>query len=333
MRLHRFNVEKVTLGLATHTVLKAYAFIATLALFSAAMPIFAQAGQVSLSQMQDSYLQFRRHRESDDNQLPFQLDSELSSRKSRAHIGYLLEGVDFQTFVNRLSQPAEWCEFIPLHLNIKACGYFQQGGRTLVQFYAGIKGYITPDDAHLLQLSFDTAQDDGVFTARLFAADGPLDSTNISFDIQAIEVDDLENPGIYIRFTLSSEPGVANSLARIYLATIGRKKIGFSTEGTRFNGKPRYVRGQRGAIERNIVRYLLAIETYFATLDLAGESIYQNRLERWYDATDRYRAQLFELERGEYLENKVRERANQDILQQSLAENVEPVYKPIDRRR
>ncbi|MGI9317938.1 MAG: hypothetical protein ACR2QW_11440 [bacterium] len=283
--------------------------------------------------MRQNYVEFTQADIDENNPLPFVLESINNASDSSASIRYFLESVSLETFRSRLEQPSEWCEFIPLHLNIKACSYQIRNDKHILSFYVGIKGYLTPDKAHLLQLEFESNSQDGVFIVKLFAEDGPLDSSNINFDIRAISVEGDVRTGIYLEFDLSSIPGLAANLARIYLATVARNKIGFSIEGKTWSGKPKFVRGQRGATERNLVRYLLAIETYFATLDIPTESQFEDRLERWFDATERYRPQLYELERSEYISNKIRERKNQEILQFAIQENVQPIYVQVDQRK
>jgi len=283
--------------------------------------------------MRKNYMEFAQADLDENHPLPFMLESTNNSNDSSASIRYFLDSVTLEAFEARLRQPSEWCEFIPLHLNIKACSYQQRGEVDLLSFYVGIKGYLTPDNAHLLQLQFETDREEGVFMVNLFAEDGPLDSSNINFDIRAISVDEGSRQGIYLEFDLSSVPGLAANLAKIYLATVARNKIGFSIQGKTWSGKPKYVRGQRGATERNLVRYLLAIETYFETLDVPAELQFERRLERWFDATEQFRPQLYELEKSEYISNKIRERKNQEILQVAVQENVEPVYVPVDERK
>jgi len=291
------------------------------------------ANAVTLQDMQQRYSEFQSLKSSGKNPLPFFLESQNSSVSSSASVRYLLENVSFETFATRLNKPSEWCEFIPLHLNIKACGYLHLGSAEMLQFHAGVKGYLPPDKAHQLLLRFESGFENGVYTASLFAEDGPLDSSNIDFKIRAIAIEEQGTESIYLEFDLSSVPGLAASLAKLYLATVARKKIGFSTIGQSISGKPRYVKGQRAATERNIVRYLLAIETYFATLGVDADDQYDQRLERWYDATELYSEQLYELGRSEYMFNKRRERENQVVLQHALENNIEPVYIPLDRRR
>jgi len=301
------------------------------------VPFNAIASDNNLSSVQARAVEFRQQQLSGDNPLPFLLNSSFSSELSKARVRTFIRGVALDLFAERLLQPAEWCEFIPLHLNIKACGFTETNQKNVVRFYAGVKDYVTPDDAHLLQLSFDAKKENDVFSADLFAADGPLDSTNIRFSIRAIDAEGEGGSGVYVEFELSSEPGLTNTLARVYLATIARKKIGFSIKGETWSGKPKYVGGQRGAIERNLVRYLMAIETYFDTAaqfsGLSPDDLYKQRIDRWYDRTDQYRRQLYELPRTEYISNKLKERENQKILQKALLANTEPVYKLVDERR
>ena len=167
----------------------------------------------------------------------------------------------------------------------------------------------------------DSAED--VLQIGFTATTGPFGSRNYDFKFRAMEVDD----GIFLEFYLSSEPGFISSLAKLYLATVGSSKIGFSTTGTDRNGKTRYVKGQRGGAERNIVRYLLSVQAYFDTLEQAsGPDGYLKRLERWYDLTDVHKKQLFELERDVYIEIKQKERINQHILIESIANHKEPDY-------
>lgn len=283
--------------------------------------------------MRKNYMEFAQTDLDENHPLPFMLESTNNSRDSSASIRYFLDSVSLEAFESRLRQPSEWCEFIPLHLNIKACSFQQRDEVYLLSFYVGIKGYLTPDNAHLLQLQFETDREEDVFMVNLFAEDGPLDSSNINFNIRAIDVDEGSRQGTYLEFDLSSVPGLAANLAKIYLATVARNKIGFSIQGKTWSGKPKYVRGQRGATERNLVRYLLAIETYFETLGAPAELQFERRLERWFDATEQFRPQLYELEKSEYISNKIRERKNQEILQVAVQENVEPVYVTVDEKK
>ncbi|HEX4510749.1 MAG TPA: hypothetical protein VH328_11730, partial [Burkholderiaceae bacterium] len=86
-----------------------------------------------------------------------------------------------------------------------------------------------------------------------------------------------------------------------YLATTGASKVGFSVDGHGADGQPHYVGGVRGLIERNTMRYYLAIEVYAAA---PGPGQLDQRLAAWFDATERYARQLHELDKSQYLAMK-----------------------------
>ena len=114
----------------------------------------------------------------------------------------------------------------------------------------------------------------------------------------------------------------ASSMSRLatsgYLATLGSGKIGFTVIGQGRDGNPQYVGGVRGIAERNAVRYYLAIQAFLETLDAPEAQRFEQRLERWFDLTERYKAQLHELERTEYLQYKRQEYQQQIEHQQAL---------------
>jgi hypothetical protein len=47
---------------------------------------------------------------------------------------------------------------------------------------------------------------------------------------------------------------------KTYLATLGSSKVGFTVTRRQSNGQPEYIRGMRGLVERNAMRYYLAID-------------------------------------------------------------------------
>lgn len=96
-----------------------------------------------------------------------------------------------------------------------------------------------------------------------------------------------------------------------YLATVGRSKVGFST--VQQGQKSELVGGLRGTAERNTMRYYLAIEAYFATLDKPAAQKLEARLQYWFDATESYARQLHEMDRETYLVMKRREYQRQSL--------------------
>jgi hypothetical protein len=50
------------------------------------------------------------------------------------------------------------------------------------------------------------------------------------------------------------------------LATLESGKVGFTSTGKQSSGQPDYIGGVRGVVERNLMRYCLAIDAYLGTL-------------------------------------------------------------------
>lgn len=256
--------------------------------------------------------------------LPFTLESSDRRGMITARVTAFLPNIPFALFVERLSDGRQWCEFVPLHLNIKACLFRPDENIPKLDFYAGTKGYMSPNEAQMLSLAFASEMTDEIMNVSLMAPRGPFGSSNYNFTFHAIDIDQ----GVYLQFDLSSSPGLMSGLAKLYFATIASKKIGFSVIGKHLSGNPRYVKGQRGGMERNIIRYLLSIQAYFETVAQEGrEDIFLLRLNRWFDHAERFHAQLYEMDKDIYLRTKLKERENQHILEEALAAGVDPDFK------
>jgi hypothetical protein len=91
---------------------------------------------------------------------------------------------------------------------------------------------------------------------------------------------------------------------RAYLASSGRHKMGFSVVGRTPQGRPVFVSGMRGVIERNTMRYYLALEAHLAALDAPLAERAEKRLRAFHAGLERHPLQLHELVLGEYLDIK-----------------------------
>jgi hypothetical protein len=98
---------------------------------------------------------------------------------------------------------------------------------------------------------------------------------------------------------------------KTYLATIGSDKVGFTTAG----GPSEYIGGVRGLVERNTMRYYLAIDAYLGALSSPPDKRLEQRLTNWFDATEQYPRQLHEVDRQEYLQMKHQEYERQQTEQ------------------
>jgi hypothetical protein len=63
----------------------------------------------------------------------------------------------------------------------------------------------------------------------------------------------------------------------------------------------------RGVVERNTMRYYLAIEAFLGALSELPQAQLEKRLHDWFAAVERYPLQLHEMEQGAYLDMKRRE--------------------------
>lgn len=136
----------------------------------------------------------------------------------------------------------------------------------------------------------------------LTAAHGPLATRNYRIALDAIPVADERT---FIHFGYGFTPSTWSTVAmKLYLSTAGRAKIGFTVTGVGPDGKPVYVQGERGSLERNLVRNFLAVQAYASVAGGDAEQQMQERLRTWYALTEQYPEQLHELSLDEYLKEK-----------------------------
>ncbi len=223
----------------------------------------------------------------------------------------------FGSLVNALKVPANWCDIVSLPPNVKACTYRELSGVWLLTLYLGRKVYQPPED--VLQVVYhyrNVVRREGYLDIVLSAAAGPFGTSDHRIRFEALPLDEGRT---FVHVSYAYRDTVAlRFAAKSYFATLGRGKVGFTTTETDRNGNPVYIGGPRGAIERNVVRYYLAIHAFMNSLRYPAESRFSMRINEWYDLTSRYRMQLFDLDKQDYLTFKTREHENQAMLQQSI---------------
>jgi hypothetical protein len=223
----------------------------------------------------------------------------------------------FSSIVNVLKVPANWCDIVALHPNVKACTYRELTGACLLTFYLGRKAYQPPEDTRQLIYRYrNIDQQPRYLNIILNADEGPFGTKDHRMRFEALPLDGSRT---FVRVSYSYNDSVALRLAEnIYFATLGRGKVGFTVTGTGRNGKPVYIGGPRGALERSAVRYYFAIQAVMNTLRYPEESRFSMRINQWYDLTTRYRKQLFDLDKKDYLTFKAKEHNNQVTLQRRI---------------
>ena len=203
-----------------------------------------------------------------------------------------------------LRRPAAWCELFILHLNVKFCRAEGAVGEESLVVGLGRKFEQPLGDAHWIRLAFRVQEaGDQRFAIGLEAAEGPLGTRNYRIALEAAPQGERETL-LHVTYAYQSS-WTARTAMQVYLATAGSDKVGFSRGGAGA-GAP-LVAGLRGSLERNAMRYYLAIEAWLDTLGLAPPERQHRALEEWFTATERYPRQLQEITRKEYLAMKTRE--------------------------
>jgi len=212
----------------------------------------------------------------------------------------------FSTTEGALNGPEQWCDILILHLNTKFCRVSKAGPGKVLNVAIGRKFDQPLDKAYRVDFAFDVvAGTPNYLKVRLDADTGPLSTRNYRIALEAIP---LESGRSFIHLTYSYAYGLAGRLAlQTYLGTVGSRKVGFTVVGTQSDGKPRHVGGLRGVVERNSMRYYLAIEAFLGAISVSPPARFEKRLHDWFDAVERYPLQLHEMERSDYLAMKRKE--------------------------
>lgn len=235
-----------------------------------------------------------------------------------------------------LAQAPAWCDILILHLNVKYCRVVRQPGTAgapeTLEVGLGRKYDEPLVSVHWLHFKFrqTTAQGEPgqpgyrLPAVELLAAEGPLDTRDIRIAVQTAP-DAQGRTLLHLRYAYAQGPAARWAL-QLYLATVGRHKVGFSLVADRPERPSRTdgpghtaaralpVTGVRGLLERNTVRYYLAIDAYLDALPLPPALQLERRLVDWFAATERHPVQLRELDWETYVQMKRLEVRRQQTL-------------------
>ena len=250
---------------------------------------------------------------------PFGFPLQVRSEERRDLVSAEALGImdhPLQAFGAAVTEAASWCEFIPLNLNIKACTIQGDAREPLITLYIGGKGYLSPEWASQQPYRFLLRARQREYVAvELSALQGLMGTKAHHLEFEAASIDGRT----VVALRSSYEQSAASKLATaIYLATVGRDKVGFSRERLGPDSQASFVRGAQGIIERNLMRYYLVLKAFLDTQALPDSRRFEARISTFYDLMERYPSQLHEMERAEYLDAKRRERQNQIRLQQTI---------------
>ncbi len=292
--------------------------VAVVGLLIVAIPATAQDREFTrlsaAGELRAGFEQFREWKESNTTGTEFRIESEPFEGGARTTISLFIEEVDLDVASEALTGAGAWCELLFLHLNVKSCVHGPE--EEWIKLYMGRKYYQPPKKAEQIQLDYRSGTaNDGVSWVELSADTGPFGTSDYYAGLYAIDVDG----GTFAEFRSSQKTSdVINTTMGLYFKTLGASKVGFSVIGTDRRGNPAYVGGTQGMMERNIVRYLLALRAYMLTHSTDGPEGMIRRAELWYDSTERYPEQLHEVDRDDYLKDKRREYQHQLDLQAEL---------------
>ena len=204
----------------------------------------------------------------------------------------------FEQVSASLSQPAVWCDVLMLHLNTKHCAVRGTEGAKTLAVSAGRKFDQPLSEAQRIDFVWATPTTAADYlSAKLSADKGPLSTRDYRIELEATP---LPNGKTFMHLGYAYAYGAAARIAmRGYLATLGADKVGFTVTGKDASGQPEYMGGVRGVVERNTMRYYLAIDAYMDSPKQVAP-----RLAAWFDSTERYARQLHEVDREDYLAMK-----------------------------
>lgn len=219
----------------------------------------------------------------------------------------------FETVSRALRDPAQWCDILILPFNTKYCHAVDGAGGPALLVRIGRKYDQPVHSAYRLQFALrNVASDAGYFETRLNAREGPVGTRDYRIVVAAVP---LEGGKTFLHLAYSYGYGVAGRVAmQAYLSTVGADKVGFTTAGRDANGQPQLIGGMRGAVERNAMRYYLAIDAYLDSLAQPAPQRVDRRIQAWFSATERYPRQLREMDRSTYVAMKRQEVERQQTM-------------------
>lgn len=280
----------------------------------AAMP---QAHAQDAVSLQARYETLREQLTDNHFKRPLHIESSERSRALQGDVYALLEQ-PYAVIGSALADVNNWCDILILHLNVKGCRRASQDAGDALMLNVGRKFDQPLKDTHPFAFSYRTVVATPNYLQVAMRADkGPLGTSHYRVTLEVVE---LNAASSFLHLSYSYRTGgTARFATRVYLATTGSDKVGFSVVGRKPDGEPIYTGKMRGVIERNTMRYYLAIEAFLGALSAPESERLEKRLNDWYAGVERYPIQLREIERDEYLTMKRNEIRRQRLPSSALA--------------
>lgn len=293
-------------------LLQTILFLGSLCLASTTFATVSATPESNAKALNAKYLELASQLINNQFKRPLYLNSEESSDNLKGEI-YAVINHPFSRVNTALNNPAHWCDVLILHINIKYCQASTDKNGTVLNVNLG-KKYDQPlADTSRVEFNYrEMMHSSEYFAIQLNAEKGPLGTSDYRIWIESIP---LKNGQTFLHFTYTYSFGLSGRIAmKSYLATIGRDKVGFTTTNKSTNTQPDYIQGVRGVVERNTMRYYLAIDAYLATLTEPAKNQAEKRFQLWYANNENYPRQLHEVDVEEYMAMKRKEYKRQQAV-------------------
>ncbi len=275
-------------------------------------PGLAQPGSESAAALSDQYTLLAGQLQHNAFHQPLVLLSSETQQGSRGDI-YVLMSFPFETLSTALKNPAKWCDVMILHINTKYCHAARGATGMVLSVNIGTK---TPQElaqAARVRFNFQVREESPqYFDVLLDAKDGPLGTSDYRIRLEAVSLPPSQT---FLHLTYSYSTNFAARLAmQAYLATAGADKVGFTVVDKTAGGQAVLIDGIRGLVERNTMRYYLAIDSFLQSAQSAPAAQLEQRLQTWFTAVEKYPRQLHEMDRPAYVDMK-----HAEVLRQQTA--------------
>jgi hypothetical protein len=247
------------------------------------------------------YAELRGQLDSSPIQQGVHVESIDSARTPSGH-AYAVVDYPFAKAESAFRTPEVLCESLILHLNVHYCRAAGGDAAPVLSVALGRKKPQALEDTHRIDLAFRTVRSADYLRVELAAKEGPLGTSDYLIAMELVALDD-ERAFMHIHYAYK-QGLLARIATSVYFSTGGRDKIGFTLLGGEDGGAPQPVRGIRGVLERNTMRYYLAFDAYLHALAEPAAQRFETSVERWFAETERFARQLHEVDRDDYVAMK-----------------------------
>ena len=285
---------------------------AILVAWAACVPgVLANAAADPAGDLRARYTALSQQLETSSIQRGLYLDSNDNSRAPRGD-AYAVVDYPFATVAAAFDEPANLCESLILHLNVQYCQAIASDAGPRLSAALGKKTNQPLEDTHRINFVYEVAASGADYTrVELSSRDGPFDTANYLIVLELVALDE-QRAFMHLQYSYT-QGFVTRWATAAYFATRGRDKVGFTWIYAE-DEAPQLVRGIRGALERNTMRYYLAIDAYLQVLGSPAPLRFEQSLELWFADTERFARQLREVSHDDYITMK----RGQHLRQQTL---------------